>query len=237
MKKQIRTTPYKFCGFHLRESNSESESRTVAGHAVVFGVRSLNLIPWSDKREIYEIMEPGCITSELINRSDVVLTAFHDNTKILGRSVNGKGTLKLTIDKRGLLQCCEWPNTTLADELLELIRRGDIAGMSFAYSTNEEDNNHVSYEKLPHRSRDGKEVWIRHVKRVTGLYDVTVAGHPAYPSTDIGTRDIEIFLNNKVSGNVDKTAESMRRTLELRERRRRLERLAMYAMYANYFEF
>ena len=234
-KIQIRTIPFGQCGLHIRQSTT-GEGRTVEGHAVVFGVRSLNLTPWSDTREVYEIMEPGCITLELINRSDVALTAFHDNTKLLGRSVKGKGTLKLTIDKKGLLQRCEWPNTTLANELLELIKRGDIAGMSFAYITNEEDNNHVSYEKIPQRSRDGKEIWLRHVKKVTGLFDVTVTGHPAYPQTDImGTREIDKYLDSKTGVNFDnRAAEAMGRMRELRERRRRLELLARCA---NYFEY
>jgi ribosomal protein L14E/L6E/L27E len=30
---------------------------------------------------------------------------------------------------------------------------------------------------------------VRHVKRVTGLYNVTIAGHPAYQQTDIAQRE------------------------------------------------
>ena len=168
---------------------------------MVFGVRSVNLVPWSSWREVYEIMEPGCITEELINSSDVVLTAFHDNSKILGRSVNGKGTLSLSIDDTGLMQSCEWPKTNTADELLVAIQRGDIAGMSFAFEADEDDSeNGVSYERLEEKTEDGKEVWLRHVKRVTALYDVTVAGHPAYPQTDIARREIDEFLDSKIGG-------------------------------------
>ena len=189
-------TPLAISGMQVREAAEGEESRLVEGHAVVFGVRSVNLVPWSDWREVYEVMEPGCITPELINRSDVVLTAFHDNQLILGRSINGKGTLALTIDERGMKQSCEWPNTTYADNLLESLKRGDISGMSFAFEADEDDSeNGVSYERLPERSKDGKEIFIRHVKRVIGLYDVTVAGHPAYPQTDIARREIDAFLD------------------------------------------
>lgn len=197
--KLLRTTPFDQCGMKLREEEEGKESRTVEGHAVVFGVRSVNLVPWSSWREVYEIMEPGCITPELISNSDVVLTAFHDNSKILGRSVNGKGTLKLTIDSTGLHQSCEWPKTNTADELLVSLQRGDIAGMSFAFEADEDDSeNGVSYERLEEKTAEGKEVWLRHVKRVTALYDVTVAGHPAYPQTDIARREIDEFLDSKI---------------------------------------
>ena len=181
----------------LREpAEGEDQSRVVEGHAVVFGVRSVNLVPWSDWREVYEVMEPGCITQDLISRSDVVLTAFHDNQLILGRSTNGKGTLTLSLDERGLKQSCDWPKTTYADNLLVSLQRGDISGMSFAFEADEEDSeNGVSYERLPERSESGKEIFIRHVKRVVGLYDVTVAGHPAYPQTDIARREIDEYLD------------------------------------------
>lgn len=186
-------------GLCVREAEGEGRSRTIEGHAVVFGVRSVNLVPYSSYREVYEVMERGCISTDLLNRSDVVLTAFHDNTAILGRWRQGKGTLKLTLDVRGLKMECTLAETARADELLSAIERGDISGMSFAFTADEDDSeNGVSYEKLAERSADGKEVWIRHVKRVSGLYDVTIAGHPAYPQTDIAQREAEAFFDEKL---------------------------------------
>ena len=102
-KKLNRQIDLQVSGLHVREAaEGEGRSRTIEGYAVVFGVRSVNLVPWSSYREVYEIMEPGSITNELLQRSDVVLTAFHDNPAILGRWRNGKGTLNLQLDKRGL---------------------------------------------------------------------------------------------------------------------------------------
>ena len=111
----------------------------------------------------------------------------------------GKGTLKLTLDVRGLKIECTLAETARADELLSAIERGDINGMSFAFTADEDDSeNGVSYEKLAEKSADGKDVWIRHVKRVSGLYDVTIAGHPAYPQTDIAQREAEAFFDEKL---------------------------------------
>lgn len=192
MKKLQRQITLQVSGLHIREAEGEEESRVVEGYAAVFGVRSVNLVPWSSYREIYEIMEPGSITEELVKRSDVVFTAFHDDSFILGRSTNGKGTLTLIVDKKGLLCRCELAKTSRADEILTSIKRGDITGMSFAFTADEDDSeNGVSYEREAEKSKDGKEVWIRHVKKCTGLYDVTVAGHPAYPQTNIGQREVE----------------------------------------------
>jgi HK97 family phage prohead protease len=199
-KKLNRQIDLQVSGLHVREAaEGEERSRTIEGYAVVFGVRSVNLVPWSSYREVYEIMEPGSITNELLQRSDVVLTAFHDNTAILGRWRNGKGTLNLQLDKRGLRVECTLADTERANELLSAIERGDITGMSFAFRADEEDSeNGVSYEKIEDRNAEGKEVWLRHVKKVTGLYDVTIAGHPAYEQTTVDTREVDEFLDSKV---------------------------------------
>ena len=196
-KKITRQIDLQVSGLRVREVEGEQRSRTIEGYAVVFGVRSVNLTPWSSDREVYEIMERDSITNDLLNRSDIVLTAFHDNTAILGRWRQGKGTLKLWLDERGMRFECTLGNTARADELLSAIDRGDIDGMSFAFTADEEDNvNGVLYEKTGERTAEGKVVWLRRVKKVTGLYDVTIAGHPAYPQTSVEAREaIDAFLN------------------------------------------
>lgn len=197
MGKITRNIDLAFAGLRVREAEDGEKSRTIEGHAVVFNQRSVNLTPWSSYREVYEVMEKGSITQDLINRSDVVLTAFHNNEIILGRSVKGKGTLTLTIDDSGVLCRCVLAETAKADEILSGIERGDITGMSFAYTADEEDSeNGVSYER--EEDKDGKEIWLRHVKRVNGLYDVTIAGHPAYPQTDIAQREIDDFYTTHI---------------------------------------
>lgn len=230
-KKLNRQIDLQVSGLHVREAaEGEERSRTIEGYAVVFGVRSVNLVPWSSYREVYEIMEPGSITNELLQRSDVVLTAFHDNTAILGRWRNGKGTLNLQLDKRGLRVECTLADTERANELLSAIERGDITGMSFAFRADEEDSeNGVSYEKIEDRNAEGKEVWLRHVKKVTGLYDVTIAGHPAYEQTTVDTREVDEFLDSKVGEPAalvakreqEAKAEKERKLKELREKEER----------------
>ena len=167
-------------------------SREIEGRPIVFGVRSVNLTPWSSTRKVYEILEPGCISRELLQKSDVILNLNHSNMvpDVLGRYRNtDKDTLTLELRGDGIDCRCDLPKTNNANDTLELIRRGDINGMSFAFEDDYEDTeNGVSYERT-NDTEDGKEVWLRHVKKITGLYDVAIVTHPAYEQTSVGMRE------------------------------------------------
>ena len=190
--KQVRFIPNADCGLQVREPiEGQSESRRIEGKPVIFGVRSVNLTPWSSTRKVYEILEPGCISNELLQRSDVILNINHSNkvTDVLGRCNNGKGTLELGLRETYIEAACDLPRTNGANDTLELIKRGDISGMSFAFEDDWEDTeNGVSLERT-NEIEDGKEVWLRHVKRITGLYDVSIVTHPAYEQTTVATRE------------------------------------------------
>ena len=89
--KQTRFIQTDTCGLHVRETEDGQQSRTIEGKPIVFGVRSVNLTPWSSPREVYEVLEPGCITNELLQRSDVILNLNHSSLvpDVLGRFMNG----------------------------------------------------------------------------------------------------------------------------------------------------
>lgn len=190
--KQVRFFPNDLCGLQVREDENGQQSREVNGRAIVFGVRSVNLTPWNSTRVVYEVLEPGCLTQELINRSDVIYNLNHNSSvlNVLGRFRNSeKDTLKLELRADGVYNSCEMPQTTAANDALELIKRGDINGQSFAFEDDWEDTeNGVSYERT-NETIDGKEVWIRHVKKIIGLYDVSIVTHPAYEQTSVTTRE------------------------------------------------
>lgn len=189
--KQTRFISADTCGLRVRDAEDGQQSRTVEGTPIVFGVRSVNLTPWSDTREVYEVLESGCISAELLQRSDVILNLNHSNMvpDVLGRCKNGNGTLSLRLAPDHIECRCELPHTNNANDTLELMRRGDITGMSFAFEDDYADSeNGVSYERTA-ETHNGKEVWLRHVKRITGLYDVAIVTHPAYEQTTVGTRE------------------------------------------------
>ena len=199
--KQVRFIPADACGLQLREPQEGQESRTIEGRPIVFGVRSVNLTPWSSTRKVYEILEPGCISRELLQKSDVILNLNHNSnvTNVLGRYRNSeKDTLELELRGDGIDCRCDLPNTNNANDTLELIKRGDINGMSFAFEDDWEDTeNGVSYERT-NETHDGKEVWLRHVKRIVGLYDVAIVTHPAYEQTSVGTREQSDRINEAI---------------------------------------
>jgi len=198
--KQTRFIPIEECNLQVREDANGQPSRTVVGRPIVFGVRSVNLTPWSDTRVVYEILEPGCITQELINRSDVVYNNNHSNdiANMIGRCRNGKGTLTLALREQYVESECDYPNTTVANDTLEQIRLGNVYGMSFAFEDDWQDTeNGVSYERT-NETVDGKEVWLRHVKKIVALYDVANVTHPAYEQTSVGTREQSDRINEAI---------------------------------------
>ena len=205
--KQVRFVPNDLCGLQVREDENGQQSREVNGRAIVFGVRSVNLTPWSSTRIVYEVLEPGCITQELLNRSDVVYCLNHNSnvTNVLGRFRNTpKDTLKLELRADGVYNSCDLPNTNNANDTLELIKRGDINGQSFAFEDDYEDTeNGVSFERT-NEMKDGKEVWIRHVKRITALYDVSVVTHPAYEQTSVGLRELSDEIEKAIEAQIQR---------------------------------
>ena len=234
--KQTRFIPTNDCGLQLREpQEGQQESREIEGRPIVFGVRSVNLTPWSSTRKVYEILEPGCISRELLAKSDVILNLNHSNMvpDVLGRFRNSeKDTLSLELRGDGIDCRCDLPHTNNANDALELMKRGDITGMSFAFEDDYEDTeNGVSYERT-NDVEDGKEVWLRHVKKITGLYDVAIVTHPAYEQTTVGLREasdaidkaIEAQLKRECGGK--KKAEDGEETDEEKAAREQAEREA-----------
>jgi len=201
--KQTRFIPIDTCGLQLREpQEGQQESRTIEGRPIVFGVRSVNLTPYSHSRKVYEILEPGCISRELLQKSDVVLNLNHnsDVVNVLGRYRGNpeKDTLQLEMRGDGIDCRCNLPKTNNANDTLELIKRGDINGMSFAFDDDYEDTEKgVSYERT-NDTEDGKEVWLRHVKRITALYDVSIVTHPAYEQTTVATREASEAIDKAI---------------------------------------
>lgn len=176
-------------GVHVREGKDGEESREIEGYALMFGVRSQLLCEWGGL--FYEVLEPGCVTKDMLDGEDIKLTMFHDRQLILARSNKGTGTLSYEVDKKGVRFWAEMPKTADGDKALELIKRGDISGCSFIYSTDEEDSeNAVSYEKTEEKV-DGRAVYLRHVKRIDHVYDFTVTPDPAYEQTEVTRREAE----------------------------------------------
>lgn len=176
----------------LREIDGKEESRIITGYAILFDVPSAPL--YEDEEEVIrEVIAPEAISKELLDKSDIKMTMFHDRQLLLARSNKGSGTLSYGIDGKGVYFEFEAPDTADGDKAIELVKRGDIAGCSFAFSTRYYDRAFVE-ESVVHG--DKVEVTYR-VKVITGIYDFTLAADPAYPDTSVEAREIVDALHQR----------------------------------------
>lgn len=175
----------------VREAGEgEPHSRTITGYAILFETPSTPL--WSDDdSEAREVIAPGAITKEILDGCDIKFTMFHDRQLILARSKSGNGTLSYSVDERGVKFEFDAPNTADGDKALELVRRGDLSGCSFAFTTRYWDSDFV--ERTVKVVNGCSQVTYR-VKAVTGVYDFTLAADPAYPDTSVEAREFATSL-------------------------------------------
>lgn len=165
---------------HVRETGEDQAgSRTITGYAILFNVPSAPLYDYEDE-EAREVIAPGAVTKELLDGSDIKFTMFHDRQLILARSKKGVGTLAYNVDDKGVYFEFDAPNTADGDKALELVRRGDISGCSFMFSTHYYDSAYVERDV---KRVNGKTAITYTVNVITGVYDFTLAADPAYPDT------------------------------------------------------
>ncbi|MBD5369630.1 MAG: hypothetical protein HDR80_00565 [Bacteroides sp.] len=194
LRRQILTP---MADIRLRESGEgEAPSRTITGYAILFDTPSEPLFVDGDT-EFREVIAPEAVTLDLLDRSDIKFTMYHDHQYLLGRSRQGHGTLRYGVDTRGVSFELDLPCSPNGDEALEMVRRGDISGCSFAFSTCYGDDDCVerTYERTGGRTR----VMAR-VKRIHGIHDFTLTPDPAYPATSVETRALSELIRPAKGG-------------------------------------
>ena len=158
------------------ELRDEPESRHIEGYGSVFNERSLDL------GGFVEMIAPGAFDG-VIERSDVKCYLDHNPEKgILARSRNGKGSLTLELDERGLKYSFDAPHTNLGDEVVEGLKRGDYSQSSFAFTVEDE---------VWTKEADG--TYLRTITKIGGLYDVSIVANPAYEGTSVALRSLDAF--------------------------------------------
>ena len=158
------------------ELRDEPESRHIEGYGSVFNERSLDL------GGFVEMIAPGAFDG-VIERSDVKCYLDHNPEKgILARSRNGKGSLSLVVDEKGLQYSFDAPHTNLGDEVVEGLKRGDYSQSSFAFTVDDE---------IWTKEEDGS--YLRTITKIGGLYDVSIVANPAYEGTSVALRSLDAF--------------------------------------------
>ena len=160
---------------HLAEENS----RIVEGYAIVFNQQSRQLYDKASKKVFTEIIDPRAVTKTFLDDQDVKMLYNHSNDMLLARSTYGFGTLSYEIDEYGVKYRFEMPNTTVGNDVLELIRRGDVWGCSFAFS--------YAKDGVRDEKRNGQN--FRTVIQMASIDDFSIVVDPAYLGTYVTTRE------------------------------------------------
>lgn len=157
------------------------DDRIVEGYAVVFNSRSNELWDFGDGTFV-EVIERDAITPELVASSDVKALLYHNRERVLGRSNKGEGSLTLELDDHGLKYRFMAPRTADGDTAVELVKRGDISGSSFAFTV-------ATGGSRMEEQADGTV--LRTITKISGLYDITLTPDPAYSDTSVAVREMQ----------------------------------------------
>ena len=174
-KKELEQRSYSF-----DISTDENEGHRITGRPIVYNSRT-NLGYFD------EIIESGALDEADLR--DVRFLVNHDTRKIpLARSRrnNGNSTMKLSPDENGLGidVSLDTENNSEAKALYSAVQRGDISGMSFMFSVDDEE-----WENLE------SDHPTRHIRKIGSVVEVSAATFPAYESTEIDARSKEALDN------------------------------------------
>ena len=160
-------------------------TQVLAGYAAVYNRFSLPLREGGSA--FREVIRPGAFDKILTRqrgKQDVVALLNHDSNMILGRT--SSGTLELSSDEKGLRYTVTPPDTQVGRDTLELVRRRDLRGSSFAFAVTEAGQNWSSDDQGA----------VREIRDVSLLADVSVVLTPAYPASSVAVaqRSYEAWL-------------------------------------------
>lgn len=165
----------------VERRSADDGSITVIGYASVFG----------DVADIggyfREVFDRGAFTRTL-REGDARAYFDHDSGRVLGRV--SAGTLRLSIDARGLAVEIDLPDTSDGRDVRTLIERGDITGMSLGFSVTKQTWDETG------------PVPLRTVEEVV-LYEVSIVSEPAYEGTSIALRSLEQARNERRGSNFE----------------------------------
>lgn len=171
---QTMQTVTRAYNFEIRAENDEKNGNFITGRPIVYN--SKTDLGWFD-----EIIEAGALDGA--NLKDVRFLVNHDINMIpLARSRNNNenSTMQMTVDKDGMSirVNLDTENNSDARNLYSAIKRGDITGMSFMFSINDEE-----WEALD------SDHPTRHIRKIGEVLEVSAVTFPAYETTEISARD------------------------------------------------
>ena len=168
--------------FEIRAENNEEYGDYITGRPIVYNSKT-------DLGYFDEIIEAGAL--DKANLKDVRFLVNHNTDMIpLARSRNNNknSTMEMKVVKEGMdiRVNLDTENNSDARNLYSAIKRGDISGMSFMFSINNEE-----WEDLE------SDHPTRHIREIGQVLEVSAVTFPAYEATEISARDKEALESAK----------------------------------------
>jgi HK97 family phage prohead protease len=166
----------------------KATGRTITGFPIVFDALSLDLGGFR------EIIEPSAVDRTLRENLDIRALVDHsdDPTRVIGR--RSAGTLRLAKQPRGLQVEIDVPETSIGNDTLALVRRGDVTGMSF------------SFRVMPNGDRFERraEGPVRVISDMQ-VRDISIVTYPAYTAADVqvAKRSLEAWQAVQTGSRID----------------------------------
>lgn len=195
MKKKIEQgREYRKMILEVRETEEENDY-TVTGYATTFD-EPYTLYSIGDGKVVKEQVSRNAFDNT--DRSDTIMQFDHEGV-VFARLSND--TLKLTIDDHGLFVEAYLGGTSNGRNLYEEIKGGYINKMSFGFTVTDDELAEADYG------------YLRTIKAIGKLYDVSAVSIPANDYTEISAR-------NHIDGAID---EIETERIRLEEERKALE--------------
>lgn len=208
MKKKLEQRSYK-CEVRAEDTDSGS---ILTGRPIVYNSRTD--LGWFD-----EIIESGALDNA--DLTDVRFLVNHDMSRIpvaRSRRNNGNSTMQLMPNEFGMdiRANIDTVNNSESRALRSAVERGDITGMSFAFSVDDEEWTELETDHP-----------TRHIKKIGSVVEVSAVTFPAYDATEINARSKEALDNaraalEKARSTDAKLLESRNKELELLKEKTRL---------------
>lgn len=173
-KREIRTYGQNLA---IREAEN-GESRTITGTAIVFNAEGIVKDCWGESYR--EVIKPEAATAPWLRTQDIKLNLLHERKDTIGRSREGKGNLRISVDGKGVNFEVDVPKCDIGDRALELVRAGVYTGCSFEFIPDQ-------YE-VEERSED-KQLKVTH-KKFKSVTAFTLAMDPVYQQTEVSCREM-----------------------------------------------
>jgi HK97 family phage prohead protease len=139
---------------------------TISGYAITFGSLSENLGGFR------EVIDRRALDD--VDFSDVYLLSQHRSEDVLASTA--ANTMNVQVTDKGLYFSATLANTTLGRDTYELVKRGDLKSMSFAFTTEEDQWNVKTNPQT------------RTVKKIGKISELSIVTNPAYKTSSVTKR-------------------------------------------------